>query len=498
MKKEKLVSGILAIAGFLIVSSLIVSACHQFPVQYWVYGLISSLIILLNVLILLAWVAFGEWGLWIFVALSSILTLFVSLVTNTNITTSVDVISASRIATAGNIHTPNMNMQILIFFAVGLFVSIFKNSMVSYALSIDRQIDTLEEEKNALEAEHSSMKGTNEALKEKVVRYAILKDLTGKLSSTLSLDSVVNIVIDNVSDLVEKADASILFLVDEDAHELALKAARGNEGAVSVKSKKGDIFDIWVLKQRQPLMVSDADKDFRFNLDLIPAEFRRDFKSLIAAPLISEKKVIGILRVESSEAEAYISDDLRLLTIISDLAAIALENAKLYHRIEELAISDGLTGLYCQRYFKDRLAEDIVKAVRIKHPLSLLMFDIDGFKGYNDKYGHIAGDIVLKSIGGLLKGSLEIGDIAARYGGEEFVILLFGKDKAVAQKLGEEIRKKIETEKFILRQVETHVTVSIGCAAVPEDAVSRDEIIRSADAALYEAKKSGGNKICLA
>ena len=492
MKKEKLVSGILAIAGFLLISSLIISACHQFPVQYWVYGLISSLIILLNVIILLAWVAFGEWGLWIFVALSSILTLFVSLVTNTNITT------AARIASTNNIHTPNMNIQIFIFFAVGLFVTIFKNSMVSYALSIDRQIDTLEEEKNALEAEYSYMQGANKALKEKVVRYAILKDLTSKLSSTLSLDSVVNIVIDNVSDLVGKADVCILFLVDEDAHELALKVARGKEGAVSIKSKKGDIFDIWVLKQRQPLMVSDADKDFRFNLDLIPGEFRRDFKSVIATPLISEKKVIGILRVESREPEAYISDDLRLLTIISDLAAIALENSKLYHRIEELAISDGLTGLYCQKYFKDRLEEDIVKTVRMKQPLSLLMLDIDGFKSYNDKYGHIAGDIVLKSIGGLLKSSLEIGDIAARYGGEEFVVVLFGKEKASAQKLGEEIRKKIEGEKFILRQVETHVTVSIGCATLPEDAVSRDEIIRSADAALYEAKKNGGNKICLA
>ncbi|MDD5072737.1 MAG: sensor domain-containing diguanylate cyclase [Candidatus Omnitrophica bacterium] len=498
MKKEKLVSGILAIAGFLLVSSLIISACHRFPVQYWVYGLISSLIILLNVIILLAWVAFGEWGLWIFIALSSVITLFVSLVTNTNITTVVNATAAAGISAGNNIHTPNMNMQILIFFAVGLFVTIFKNSMVTRALSIDRQIDTLEEEKNAIEAEYAYTKGANDALKEKVVRYATLKELTSKLSSTLSLDSVVNIVIDNVCDLVEKADACILFLVDEEARELALKAVRGKEGAVSVKSKKGDIFDIWVLKQRQPLMVSDADKDFRFNLDLIPVEFRRGFKSLIAAPLISEKKVIGILRVESREAEAYISDDLRLLTIISDLAAIALENSKLYHRIEELAISDGLTGLYCQRYFKERMAEDIVKAVRIKQPLSLLMFDIDGFKGYNDKYGHIAGDIVLKSIGGLLKGSLEPGDIAARYGGEEFVIVLFGKDKAAAQRLGEEVRKKIEGEKFILRQVETHVTVSIGCAGVPEDAVSRDEIIRSADAALYEAKKNGGNKVCLA
>ncbi|MFA5164027.1 MAG: sensor domain-containing diguanylate cyclase [Candidatus Omnitrophota bacterium] len=472
----KLVSGILAIAGFLFASTLIVSACHQYPIEYWIYGVVGSLLILVNFLILAAWFAFGEWGLWTYVALSSVLTLFVTLVTNARW----------------------LNIQILVFVALGAFVSIFKNSMVSYIMSIDRQIGTLEEERNALQAEYSYMQGTNDALKEKVIRYATLKDLTSRLSSTLALEGVIDIVIENVSDLVEKADACILYLVDEDAHELALKAARSKEGTLSIKSKKGDIFDMWVLKQRQPLLVSDTDKDFRFNLDLVPEEFRREFKSVIAAPLISQKKVIGILRVESREVEAYVSDDLRLLTTLSDLAAIALENAKLYRRIEELAISDGLTGLYCQRYFKERLEEDILKATRLRQPLSLLMVDIDGFKSYNDKYGHTAGDIVLKSIGDIMKYSIELGDLAARYGGEEFVIILFGKNKQDAKSLGEAIRKKIGSQKFILRQVETHVTVSIGCATLPEDAVARDELIRTADAALYQAKSGGGDKVCLA
>jgi diguanylate cyclase (GGDEF)-like protein len=476
LKKVKLFSGILAVAGFLLTSALIVSACHQYPIEYWIYGVVGSLLILINLLILTAWFAFGEWGLWTYVALSSVLTLFVTLVTNAKW----------------------LNIQILVFIALGVFVTIFKNSMVSYILSVDRQIGTLEEERNALQAEYSYMQGTNDALKEKVIRYATLKDLTSRLSSTLSLEGVIDIVIENVSDLVEKSDACILYLVDEDAHELALKAARSKEGTLSVKSKKGDIFDMWVLKQRQPLLVSDTDKDFRFNLDLVPEEFKREFKSVIAAPLISQKKVIGILRVESRDVEAYVSDDLRLLTTLSDLAAIALENARLYRRIEELAISDGLTGLYCHRYFKERLDEDVLKAIRIRQPLSLLMLDIDGFKGYNDKYGHTAGDIVLKSIGDILKSSIELGDLAARYGGEEFVIILFGKGKIEARALGEAVRRKIESQKFVLRQVDTHVTVSIGCASLPDDAVARDELIRSADAALYQAKTGGGNKICLA
>ncbi|MDD5737442.1 MAG: hypothetical protein PHH20_04040, partial [Candidatus Omnitrophica bacterium] len=122
MKKMKLVSRILAIAGFLVTSSLIVSACHQYPIEYWIYGVVGSLLILTNFLILAAWFAFGEWGLWTYVALSSVLTLFVTIVTSARW----------------------LNIQILVFVALGVFVTIFKNSMVSYIMSIDRQIGTLE------------------------------------------------------------------------------------------------------------------------------------------------------------------------------------------------------------------------------------------------------------------------------------------------------------------------------------------------------------------
>ncbi len=477
MNKNKLFLGLLAIAGFLSAVYFIFFACQKLTLGYsGCRGLIISVLILFNVIIMLAWVAFGEIGLWSFISLFSLLIFFVSI----------------------GLDIPGLNSQILIFFAVGFFVSAFKNRMILYGLSIDRQIDNLDEDRNALKAEYSSTQKANEALKEKLIRYAKLKGLTGKLSTTLSLDSVVKIIIDNVSELVEKSDLSLLYLVEEKAQELALKSAYGVSGSISIKSKKGDIFDIWVLKQRQPLLVSDVGKDFRFNLDLIPEEFKRDYKSLIAAPLISEKKIAGVLRVESKESDAYVGDDLRLLTVLADLAAMAIGNAKLYHRIEELAIKDGLTGLYCCRYFKDRLDEDIIKATRIKQTLSILMLDIDNFKDYNDKYGHIAGDIVLKDIADILESSVELGDLVARYGGEEFILILLGKDKAEAQKLAEALRNKIESKIFLLRKFETRVTVSIGCAAFPQDSISREELIRLADGALYEAKKQGRNRVCLA
>lgn len=477
MNKKKIFLRLLAVAGFLGGVFSVFFACQRFNLGYTnCKGLIISVLILFNAIIIISELAFGEVGLWVSVALSSLLTFFVSL----------------------GLNIPFLNSQIPIFIALGFFVSSFKNRIVSYGLSIDRQIDNLEEERNALTAERASTQRANEALKEKLIRYAKLKDLTARLCATLSLDSIIKIVIDNVSELMDKLDAVLLYLVDEETQELALRIARSKTGPISIKSKRGDIFDIWVLKQRQPLLVADVGKDFRFNLDMVPEEFKREYESLIAAPLISEKKVIGVLRVESKEADDYAGDDLRLLAVLADLAAMAIGNAKLYHRIEELAIRDDLTGLYCHRYFKDRLNEDFIKATRISKALSILMLDIDNFKDYNDRYGHTAGDIVLKEIAEILESSVEPGDLVARYGGEEFVLILLGKGKAEAQKFAETLRRKIESKVFLLRKLKTHVTVSMGCATFPKDSISEDELVRLADAALYEAKKLGRNKVCLA
>lgn len=475
MKNGKLFLRFLAVGGFFAASYLIVSALQASSVRSSIYGLTAPFLIFFNLLIILGWLVFETPGLWTFIFFSSTLILFVGLSTN----------------------AVYLHYQIPVFFAIGLFATIFKNSMVSLGLSIDRKRQMAEEEFNTLMVQFAHMQNANDSLKEKIIRYAVLKDFTAKLNCTLSLDDAVNTVIAKTFELLAKADLCILFLVEDDTQELALRVARGRTGQVSVKSKQGDIFDQFVLKQRQALIVFDTEKDFRFNLDLIPMEIKREFRSLIITPLISNRKVVGIIRVESRDPESYMSDDLRLLAVISDLAAVAIDNAGLYHRIEELAIRDGLTGLYCCRYFKTRIAEDIVKASRIKQPLSLLMVDIDNFKSYNDKYGHIAGDIVLKGISEELQGCLELGDLAARYGGEEFVVILFGKDKTAARNAAEVIRKKAEAREFVLRDSSTHITVSIGCAAFPDDSVSGEELIRFADSALYIAKKEGRNRVCL-
>jgi len=228
-------------------------------------------------------------------------------------------------------------------------------------------------------------------------------------------------------------------------------------------------------------------------------EDKRPIRSLIATPLIVGEKTLGILRVDSAVAQQFSTDDLRFLRTIADLTSVAIENAQLYERLETMAIKDGLTGLYLRRHMLERLQEEISREMRRGQELSFLMVDLDRFKQYNDTFGHMAGDIVLKTIALILEEHFDKpGDLVCRYGGEEFCVLLPDCSKPKALQLANELRKKIEVREIILRREKTHITTSIGVATFPKDAKGKDDLIFKADEALYQAKESGRNKVCAA
>lgn len=333
-----------------------------------------------------------------------------------------------------------------------------------------------------------------EHLANRIERLSSLRDIIKSLSSSLSEDNVVKNTVESASFVIGKSDRVLFFLVDTLKQDLDLVFSKRTDGAPPILLKRGDIFDRWVFKKRQPLLVEDARRDFRFSLE--GENLEEDFESLISAPLASKDKVLGILRMDSKKKSLYTQEDLRLLDIISDLASVALENAVLYKRVGELAIRDGLTSLYVHRYFKERLANETKRALKSGKGFSLVLMDIDDFKGYNDKYGHTAGDLALKHISRIISESLGGGDIAARYGGEEFALLFPGKDKKEGLALAEDLRKKIEKTPIILRREKIAITVSAGIAACPEDSTLTEDLIRGADKRLYKAKKEGKNRIC--
>lgn len=162
----------------------------------------------------------------------------------------------------------------------------------------------------------------------------------------------------------------------------------------------------------------------------------------------------------------------------------------------EMANRDGLTGLYNHRYFQETLSKDFQRAVRYKESLSCIMFDIDHFKKFNDTYGHQTGDVVLKTLGGLIKELMRDSDLAARYGGEEFTLILYHTTKNDAVMIAERLRKTVEQHKFKSEDLILNVTISIGVASYYHpDIQDAKTLIECADKALYRAKEEGRNRV---
>jgi len=164
---------------------------------------------------------------------------------------------------------------------------------------------------------------------------------------------------------------------------------------------------------------------------------------------------------------------------------------------EELASRDGLTGLYNYRTFFSMLKEEIARAERYNHPVSLLMLDIDHFKRINDTYGHPAGDAVLKGLSDLLMSQARSIDRVCRYGGEEFTVILSETDVIMAMSIAERLRAAVERQSFDTGSGKTiGITVSIGVAAYPLHVNSPEGLVKFSDIALYAAKGGGRNRVC--
>ena len=258
--------------------------------------------------------------------------------------------------------------------------------------------------------------------------------------------------------------------------------------------------------------------------------------SCLIVPLLFRDEVIGGLHlIEKRHTRIFSGRDRQLAATLAALAATAIENARLHASLEELAITDGLTGLYNHRYFYESLAREVARAERYHQLLSLLMIDVDEFKGYNDRLGHRAGDELLRQLGGLLRRETrEQVDVVARYGGDEVAIILPNTGAAgaltagerlcasaaplaaagiseqpqtgsppsnsgteigneAAREVGERLRREIASDDFGTGDKPPLVTISVGVASLRECDDPGTDLVERADTALYAAKRLGKN-----
>ena len=333
----------------------------------------------------------------------------------------------------------------------------------------------------------------------RINRYNSLKSLIERINQEFELESISKSLLDSIFELIGKRRGNcILYLVDPDTQKLEIYATKKEHPRLVIKAKQGDIFDYWVLKHTTTLLIEDIKKDFRFDLEKIEDEHSRPIGSLISAPLVSQERVLGVIRLDNYSAFAYTQNDQRFLNTIADLASVAIENSKLFKETQELAIRDSLTSCYTRKYLLDRLKEEFRRSIKKKNDISLLMIDIDNFKVINDTHGHPTGDLILKALAKIFASNTRKVDIVARYGGEEFVVIYPELDMRSKEFVSERLRIKVENYDFskVTGFPVDKITISIGYAVFPTDGTTVDDLCLSSDKALYRAKRMGKNMVC--
>jgi diguanylate cyclase (GGDEF)-like protein len=326
-----------------------------------------------------------------------------------------------------------------------------------------------------------------------------LKDLievAKAVVSTLDLDTVLQAILTSAMGFAETPAGSVA-LYDDEKLELTLHAHAGLTADFIKKErwevKKGGL-TYEVLRVGEVLFVEDTGKTPFFKN---PVALKEGIKSLICVPLVVNKQIVGILYLDDFAPRQFDREKMKLLSVLSSFAAMAIYNAQLHNRTKLMAITDSLTGLHNHRYFRQIFTQEMTRAKRYKKPLSIIMMDVDDFKKFNDAYGHHSGDLVLTAIGKIITRTLRHIDYAFRYGGEEFIVILPDTRLAGALLVADRLRELIEHDTAMALDdiAGRGVTVSGGVACYPDSGANSDELFNKVDSLLYKAKELGKNNV---
>jgi len=335
-------------------------------------------------------------------------------------------------------------------------------------------------------------------LKRTVDELRMFNEIGKALTSTLDVTEVLKIIMQKVNELLEPSNFSLL-LVDEKTqtlrYEISIGKSSSNQKNKLVSLGEGIVG--WVAKEGKAILFPDPSKNLKYSMP--PNIFlETDENSIICVSLKSKGKTLGVMKLVNYEGigRLFGEEDLKTVNTIADYSAIALENAKNFQRVEELTITDDMTSLYNSRYLHMLLDSEILRSKRYKKNFSMIFFDLDKFKDVNDTHGHIYGSTLLKETGELLLKNLRNVDIATRYGGDEFVVILPETAKQNAIFVAERLREAISNHIFLQeRGLEVRFTASFGVATFPDDAGTKEELIKLADEAMYKIKNSTRNGV---
>jgi diguanylate cyclase (GGDEF)-like protein len=325
------------------------------------------------------------------------------------------------------------------------------------------------------------------ALRSRVERRDALLDIVRAVNTTLDPNKIADLIVERAATWVPAPCWAVV--------------AADLSGQSSVLADRGLTPDMG------PAVYSIAAWVMQRGDDFVTADLRADTRvkdaavgSVIAFPLGCRGRRVGALigldRVASSREPRMALSNLRAVRVLLEPAAVALDNALLLRRAEELSVTDDLTHLYNSRYLDQVLRRETKRASRSGRPLSLLFIDLDGFKSVNDSHGHLYGSRALVEAAAVIRGSARETDMAARFGGDEFAIVLPDTGSEGAFAVGERIRERLAAHVFLADDgLNMRLTGSVGVATLPDVANSAEELIQAADRAMYEVKDRGKNGI---
>ncbi|PKO13494.1 MAG: hypothetical protein CVU39_19015 [Chloroflexi bacterium HGW-Chloroflexi-10] len=300
----------------------------------------------------------------------------------------------------------------------------------------------------------------------KIADYSMALDMLTNLSKIRDEEAVIIEIIDLFTMLFSADEVTFLPIINDSLQ------TRGDH---SITKGEVNFLQHWVETDSETYRISSSGNGFYLKL-------------------VHMDQILGVISIQDLKLPEYKTQYINLSLSIVHLCGLAISNARLFQKINEMAIMDGLTALYNRRHFYNLAEKEFIRSQRYQHPLSIMMMDIDYFKQVNDSYGHGVGDQVLMKIGHLCKTAIRRGDIVGRYGGEEFIFLLPETGLTNAKNFAERIVKMISETSIINTYDSFRVTVSAGVASMETDYSTLEELIRQSDEALFEAKRSGRNR----
>ena len=325
-----------------------------------------------------------------------------------------------------------LNLIVLVLFSALLLISLKKRLDRSIINTPD--FNRIKDRCDNLVAENEKLKTANHNLENTLDSIMALYDITGQICKSLDADKVFSNFRDEINKYIRVSDLRFL------------------------KGEKAD-------------------------LSL--------YKDCTIIPLNIQEELIGYLVADGLGLE-----DKERFHILSQQFLLGIKRAVLYKGVQELAITDSLTCVFNRRYYLERFKEEIERSRKFNYKFSCLMIDIDYFKDFNDRYGHVVGDAILRELSRTIQENIRQIDLICRYGGEEFSVILSETDKDAAGLAAERIRRAIEDRHVLVYDEELKITVSIGISTYPDDGKEIERLIDKADSALYQAKQTGRNKVC--